>query len=293
MVGRADVTSPAPPEQSQQKDTSLRFRLTRLAGPVLVPLGGLVLALAIWQGLSGVIGEFTLPPPFVVFDVLWANLFESAYLEGIGLTSGGYFPHLLSTTRNVFVGLGLGAFLGISIGLLSVPIKGLGQIVDTFAVPVVVSPVVVIIPFFLIWFGVVAGAQIMIVAFYATFLLYIYSKRAAQNIRPYYVESALTLGAQRWSVFRQIYLPAVVPEIAAGIRVALAGAWGLAAVSELIGAQAGIGFLIRFYAGAFRVDAMLALVLFLGAVAILVDRLLVLVIRRVTRWSEAGRRLEL
>lgn len=275
------------------RSVAARSRLGPWTLAVLTPLIGLALGLVIWQGLSAWIGANTFPAPATVFTTLRENLVESTYLEGIGLSSGGYLPHIFYTMRNVFVGLGLGALFGISLGLLSIPIPSIGEVVDTVAVPVVVSPVVVAAPFFLIWFGVVAGAQILIITFYSTFLLYIYSRRAGRNVRPQYVESALTLGATRWLIFRQVYVPATVPEIAGAVRIALAGAWGLEAIAELLGAQQGVGFLIQFYSGAFQIDGMLALVLLLGVVAIIIDRTIVLVIRYITRWSEAGQTLHL
>jgi ABC-type nitrate/sulfonate/bicarbonate transport system permease component len=123
--------------------------------------------------------------------------------------------------------------------------------------------------------------------------MYIFSRRAGDNVRPEYVESALTLGAGPWSIFRWVYVPATVPEIIAGFRIALAGAWGLEAIAELLGAQRGAGLLIKFYANAFVVDGMLALVLLLGLISVVLDRLTIVAGRYLTRWSESGHTLQL
>ena len=62
----------------------------------------------------------------------------------------------------------------------------------------------------------------------------------------------------------------------------------LAAIAELLGAQEGAGFLIKFYATAFVVNGMISLVVLLGLTAILFDRLVVLGATYLTRWSESG-----
>jgi ABC-type nitrate/sulfonate/bicarbonate transport system permease component len=73
-----------------------------------------------------------------------------------------------------------------------------------------------------------------------------------------------------------------------GLRIALAGAWGLAAIAELLGSQQGAGFLIKFYSTSFVVDGMFALIILLGLIALLVDRIVVEVAHHLTRWAEAG-----
>jgi ABC-type nitrate/sulfonate/bicarbonate transport system permease component len=103
----------------------------------------------------------------------------------------------------------------------------------------------------------------------------------------------MTLGGSPKSIFRWVYLPASIPEVLGGFRIALAGAWGLAAIAELLGAQQGAGFLIKFFSSAFRLDAMVAVVVLIGAVAIIFDAVVVLVGRYLTRWVESGRRLGL
>ena len=151
------------------------------------------------------------------------------------------------------------------------------------------APIFVAAPFFLVWFGVVPTAQVMMVSFYTALLLYIFSRRAADNVAREYVESASTLGAGRFDVFRAIYLPGTVPELVGGFRIALAGAWGLEAIAELLGAQSGIGFLINYFSEVFGIVEMVSLTLLLGCVAIVCDGLAVLSARALLRWTATGK----
>lgn len=254
---------------------------------------GLILALLVWQLAALSAGSAAVPSPGDVWENVAGNIFSSVYLEQHRFPAGGYLPHIAFTVENVLAGVVVGCVIGISLGLGSVLLPAIGEVVTPVAGTFGTAPIIVAAPFFLIWFGIVSSAQILLVTFYTALLLYIYSRRAADNVPPEYVESALVLGASRWHVFRSVYAPGTVPEIMAGLRIALAGAWGLETVTELLGAQSGVGVLVLFYRGGFSVVGMLGLTLALGVVAIMVDRLLVLIGAYVTRWSEAGHQLAL
>ncbi len=263
--------------------------MTRLA----LSVAGVITFLVAWHLLAEQQG-FALPSPIGAYADIEENLFQSTYLEQKGLSDGGgYSVHLLATVRNVLLGVISGAAIGGALGLLSLPVKVIQEVVNPLAAFFGAAPIFVAAPFFLIWFGIQAAAQVLRVGFYTALLMYIFARRAGENLDARYVESARTLGGTPRSIFRYIYLPGTVPEIAGGFRIALAGAWGLAAIAELLGAQEGAGFLIKFYATAFVVDGMISLVVLLGLIAIFVDRIAVFGLSYLMRWSESGRSLEL
>jgi len=80
-----------------------------------------------------------------------------------------------------------------------------------------------------------------------------------------------------------------VPELLGGFRIALAGAWGLEAIAELLGAQHGVGFLINYYSTVYGLVGMMSLTLLLGVVAIVCDALAVLGGRALIRWTATGK----
>jgi len=211
----------------------------------------------------------------------------------------GYALHLLETTKNILIGAALGTIFGLSMGLGSLVFPKIAQVVTPVASFFGTAPIFIAAPFFVIWFGIEIPllTTIGLITFYTTLLMYFFSRRAAENIPVGIVESALTLGGTPRSIFRWVYLKGTVPEIAGGFRIALAGAWGLGALVEVLGPQLGGGFLIRIWSflmgtqGA--AEALVSLTVFLGVLAVVVDGLLVLGIRFITRWSESGRRLGL
>ena len=292
---------------------------------------GILLFLAVWWVLSregfpwSLLGMeqsplfYDIPPPLDTVRHFWENLMFSERMKERfihacpGLTESGrferisdlpdycfgYVRHLLETTKNIMIGAALGTVFGLSAGLGSLVFPKIAQVFTPVASFFGTAPIFIAAPFFVIWFGVEIPllTTIGLVTFYTTLLMYFFSRRAAENISVGIVESALTLGGSPRSIFRWVYLPGTVPEIAGGFRIALAGAWGLGVLVEVLGIQVGGGHLIdawRFALGLVEAPAALvALIVFFGVLAVVVDGILVGIIRFMTRWSEAGGRLGL
>src|SRR5438876_297164 len=83
-------------------------------------------------------------------------------------------------------------------------------------------------------FGVERMSAVLLVAIYVAVILYVFAQRAADNLDPVYEESAYTLGATPRRIVWDILVPGTVPAILGGVRIALAGAWGLEAIAELL-----------------------------------------------------------
>jgi len=150
-------------------------------------------------------------------------------------------------------------------------------------------PILVAAPFFLIWFGVGRASAVLLVTLYVAVILYVFAQRAADNLDPVYEDAARTLGADERRVVRDVLLPGTVPQILGGIRIALAGCWGLEAIAELLGSQYGIGKIIEVLAGATDVQGIFAALIVLGAVAVLCDMAAAFGVSRIAAWSVPAR----
>lgn len=296
-----------------------RAKRRRQIAYVIYLVLGIMLFLAAWQLLSLEASPFyyDIPPPLDAVRHFGENFLSSERMkerfvhacpglvdQGTPIFSlpdycFGYSLHLLETTRNILIGATLGTIFGLSAGLGSLVFPKIAEVFTPVASFFGTAPIFIAAPFFVIWFGVEIPLMttIGLVTFYTTLLMYFFSRRAAENVPVGIVESALTLGGTPRSIFRWVYVPGTVPEIAGGFRIALAGAWGLGVLVEVLGIQIGGGHLIdtwRFALGLLEAPAALvALIVFFGVLAVAVDGILVLIIRFLTRWAESGRRLGL
>ena len=266
-----------------------RWRI--LSRTMLDPAGvaGLLITLGCWYLASMVMGASRLPPPQDVAVNAFGNLLSSSRLPGIGLPRGGYLPHLLFTAANVLVGGGIGAVIGIASGLASAESRTAGEALDPVMSLLGTIPIVIMAPFFLMWFGLSGLAQVALVALYTATVLHLFALRGARNVPPAFLDYAATLGASPIQRFLSVRLPGALPEIFGGLRIAFAAAWGLAAVTEMLGGQFGSGRALVALRSVYDLTGIMAVVLLLAIFAIVLDSFIVAARLYVLRWARAAR----
>ena len=203
-------------------------------------IGGVLVAVVVWYAASSAMGA-RLPPPHEVIDNAFSNLFSSEHLPGIGLPRGGYMPHLLFTAYNVLLGGGIGAVVGVAAGLASSESRIVADVLDPIVSLLGTIPIVILAPFFLMWFGLSSAPQVALVAIYTATVLYLFALRGTKNMSPSFMDYAATLGSSATQRFLWVRFPGVLPEIFGGLRIAFSAAWGLSAVTEMLGGRFGAG----------------------------------------------------
>lgn len=201
---------------------------------VLAVLLGLVL-LALWELIARGLGLSTLvlPAPSQVLDALL-----------LGMRSGYLFPHVVQTCTEVVLGLLLGASLGFAGGVLLGESARVRQILMPYVVTSQVVPKLALAPLFIVWFGFGMLPTVVITALICFFPLMENTITALQQVDGQRLELFKMLRATRWQTLWRLKIPAGLPAILAGLRVAVVLAWVGAVVAEFIGAGKGLGALI-------------------------------------------------
>lgn len=250
-------------------------------------IGGVALFVAFWQLMTLALPPIILPTPLGVVERVRADFWSAPSLSFYGVSEANLYGNMLYTAENVGIAVVIGALVGILSGLLSARFLVIRALIDPIMMTAGTVPILIAAPFLLIWFGVGRTSAVCLVIFYVTVILYIFAQRAATNLDPIYEDSARSLGATRRQMVGDILLPATVPEILGGLRIALAGAWGLEAIAELLGSQSGMGKVLEVLAGATDPQGIMATLLVLGAAAIAADAIAALAIARLAAWSRA------
>jgi ABC-type nitrate/sulfonate/bicarbonate transport system permease component len=255
------------------------------------PLGvlGLLVIVALWWCVSalGVLPPVFLPSPIQVASVIAGNFFSSSYLANFNLGTGGFAASLLYTTTNVLLALVISCLAGITLGLTSDRVDVVRAVVDPILMTAGTIPILVTAPFFLIWFGTGRAGQVVLLTIYATVIVYLFAQRAAANLDPVYESAARTLGAGPIRILAGVYLRGTLPQVLGGIRIALAGAWGLEAFAELLGAPNGIGRVIQGLATSTDIPTIMAAILVLAIAALGCDAIVAATFGYITRWRPA------
>lgn len=255
---------------------------------VLLGAVGVVAFLGVWYLLSLTLPPVRLPSPFSVLGAAVPLLYSSpALATQFGSGEGGIAPHLLVSLGRLLVGSGIGVIGGVVVGLAMSYDRRISAFLDLPTRMVRAVPPLALIPFTLVWFGTGATAQVGLIALYIFLIMLVNTTNAVSNVAPVHLRFARTMGATRAQAYRQVVLPAILPELLGALRVALAFAWGLLVVAELVGGQYGIGRVLSLLIPLLQTRELMAAVLWIVVVAIVLDLAVLALYRRLLRWRVA------
>lgn len=141
-----------------------------------------------------------------------------------------------------------------------------------------------LIPLFMIWLGIGDFSKVAVIALGCLLPVVTATFNAARSVDPVLLWSARARGTSERRLLWRVVLPSIVPQIAAGVRTAIAVSLIVLVSSEFISSQSGLGYLISTYGGVGADDAMLAIVLYLAAIGYLLDRLYMAALRYFMAW---------
>ncbi len=202
------------------------------------------------------------------------------------LGSEELYGHIVASLLRSLPGFAIGASLGIAFGLAAGVSRRFDQIFSPAVFLTYPVPKIVMLPLFMLWFGIGDLSKILIIAlacFYPTFINAYYGARSTPTIL---VWSALNMGAGRLEIFRKVVLPSALPLIFAGLRVSLALSFIVMFAAEMINARSGLGHLIRVAENSLRFDLMYVSLVTIAILGYLGDSLLRRTRRRVLAWQE-------
>ncbi len=200
------------------------------------------------------------------------------------------FPHIGISLYRTLISFLLVVIIGTGLGILAGYFKVIGNFFDpliSFFNPI---PKIALLPVFLVWFGVSDTTRVLIIFTTAFFPCFIATIDGVRSISRLHFWSAKNMGANQFQILRRVVLPAALPKIFDGWRVALALCFVMMFSSEMIGTTTGtgLGFLILNADSYGRTDIVLAAVFVIAALGFIFDRLLIGIRSRALWWNSQG-----
>jgi len=239
-----------------------------------------VTLLAAWEiaGQRGWASALFFPAPSIVFAKL-----------GALVASGELALHFSVTLSRMCLALawggGFGLVLGIALGLS----PRLRALVDPFIAAFHPVPKLSLLPLVMLIFGIGYFSKALVVAISVFFPLVINSMAGVLQIDRNYLDVARLHGATRWRIFWRVVLPAGLPMILAGTRMAMNRALGATIGLELITAQNGLGSMLFFAWQTFRTEELYATIFVIAAFGYGFRRIVNAVAARLVPWHEDPR----
>jgi ABC-type nitrate/sulfonate/bicarbonate transport system permease component len=252
-----------------------RFAATTLP----VKIAGGVFLLAVAEVAVRLFAPAYVSRPSGVFRVLPQTLSNPAVLSGAATTLG-------AVLEGSVVALISGTVVGLAMGRIRLVDRLLRLYVDGLSA----MPMVAIVPLFTIWLGFTSAARLATVIFAAFFPIAINMGSGARSVPQGYLEVARSCRASAWHILFGVTLPASLPYLLSGIRLALGRALVGAVIAEFYVSVDGLGYFILFQTRTFHHNEAFVAVLLLALVAVGVDALISGCIHRYLPWYRAGER---
>lgn len=237
---------------------------------IVISFAGLII---VWQ-LAITFGSFNsvlFPAPLKVLDAL--KELATTGLRGSS-SNANLFVHIKDSLLRFAAGYSLAVVTGIVLGLI------LGWFPKIFAY---VNPVVQLIrpiapvawlPFIVLWIGIGDVPAITIIFIAGFFPILLTTVSAVKGIDPVFLKVAKNFDLSQIQTITKIVFPAVFPQIATGLHMALGTCWIFLVSGEMVGSQSGLGFLIMDTKNCIRADALLATMITIGLVGLFLDLLI-------------------
>ncbi len=236
----------------------------------------LVSFFVLWEGVSraGLVHPLLLPS---VSQVL-LTILEL-------LKSGELVRHTNASLYRAFLGFFIAAVIAVPHGILMAWFKFVEELSSPLVELFRPLPIAALIPVAILWFGIGDTSKIAIIAFGCYFPILLNTISGVQQVDVNLVKVAKLFGANRRQTLTKIVLPSAFPFIITGLRIAIAFALVLLVITEMIGANSGLGFMILDAEYAFRTEKMFAGIFTIGFIGLFLNEILTRLERRFTRWK--------
>lgn len=243
--------------------------------PIVIGTLSVIFVITVWQLVANarIMPVLFLPGPSDVAQA-FVKLFET----------GDIWIDIATSAQELAIGYGLAIFIGLALGLLMGWYTRVQYAMDPFVNFFYSTPRLVLIPLFIIWFGIDIQSKIAVIFLGALFPVIINTMAGVRNTEAALLRVARSFGASDALIFRRVVLPGSVPFILTGFRLGVGHALTGVVVGELIAARHGVGQLIAIAGQTFQMPKMFAAVILIAGTGMLLTTILQRIENRFQSW---------
>jgi NitT/TauT family transport system permease protein len=221
-----------------------------------------VIFFGLWElaAARGWINTLFMPPPHRVLSTLYTMIVERGFLYDIGIS-----------IYRIIASFALACAIAIPLGVLMGSFRSVEAFFNPFVSAWRYLPAPAFIPLLLMWFGAGEGSKLALLFIGVVFFLITLVMDHTRAVRTELIETAMTLGANRWQILSTIILPAVAPKIMISMRQMLAVSWTYLVIAEIVASTTGIGAVMMRGQRFLKVDEIMAGIVVIGIVGLMFD----------------------
>jgi NitT/TauT family transport system permease protein len=201
------------------------------------------------------------------------------------IATGSIWRHLMTTLEEAFLGLLVGAVLGITIGFVLARSPVVARVCDPYITMLNAVPRVVLAPIFLLWFGLGIWSKVALAVTLVFFVMFFNTYQGVRDADPVLIDNARMLGASERQLVRHVLVPSALTWIFSSLHTSLGFALVGAVVGEYLGAARGLGYVIQQAEGTFDTTGVFAGMAVLAMVVVVVSAAVGRLERWLLRWK--------
>lgn len=242
------------------------------------PLVFVIAVVVVWTLATGLnwVAPYLIPSPADTWAALTNN---AAYLA----------QHTWVTTYETLVGFGIAIVVGLVVAVLMVYSRGVEQTLYPVILFAQVIPKIAIAPLFIVWLGFGVAPKILVAVLMAFFPIVISGLAGLRSVDPEVLQLTSTMGAGRFRTFLKVRLPAALPELMSGLKVAATLAVTGAVVGEFVGANEGLGYVILQANGNLDTAMLFAALIIMSLLGVLLFAIIQIAERFLIPWHASKR----
>jgi NitT/TauT family transport system permease protein len=263
-------------EHGPSTSVPVRRRLWNPATRVVRRSVAIVAFLLLWELLPryGPLDPVFVPPLSEVLGAWWTLL-----------TNGQLAEHTQASLQRSLSGLLLAVVIGVPLGLLLGWYRRLADLLDPLLELFRNTAALALLPVFVLILGLGETSKISLVFYSCLWPILLNTVSGVRHVDPLLIKSARSLALGPRPLFAKVILPAALPSVFTGVRLAAAYSILILVAAEMVGAKAGLGYLINYSQSNFQIPNMYAGIITISIIGVLINALLLRLERRLTGWQ--------
>ena len=224
-----------------------------------------ILLVGLWHGLYklAIWPDFLFPSPFGVFSTF-----------RLGLADGTFYTAVSTSMVRVVKGYLIALALGLPLGVLIATSRVIKNTIGSMISGLQPLPSICWLPLSVLWIGLNEKAIIFIILIGATFSIVTATEAGVRNVPPIFARAARTMGTKGWRIYTDVLLPASLPSVITGMKLAWAFAWRALMAGELLSSGVGLGQVLMVGRDLNDMGMVISVMIIIAVLGQLIDRLI-------------------
>ncbi len=241
---------------------------------IIAPILLFIAVIAAWEifvAASG-ISRTILPTPHAIVREMSRNFLRDIW------------PHFLFTLRVILTGYVVAIPLGIVIAAICSQFRILIKATTPLIILLVVTPMITMVPLFMLWMGFDSKVRVIVVILQATPIITLNTLTGFTTTETAKLELMRSMGASQWQTFRKVVFPNALPQVFTGLKIGCIFSTIAAMSADLAAGKIGLGYRIQQYSGLIMTEMAYGTIILVALIGIVLFQIVVMIERRVIVW---------